>query len=299
MNRFAAILPTAAMAAVLCMAADPSFEAASVKIAPPDTPRPWRISGGPGTTDPGRFRAERTTLNYLLQKAYGVSNDQIDGPAWIKDLQAPIGYEVVATMPVSTTKEQFQKMLQNLLAERFHLVVHHETRHFPGYELVVDKGGPKFRKAEVLEDLPEERQSVLRSPRGPDGFPILRGPIAMALGSGTDVIRIKYQQRPLSDFIPTLASQIALSQGLRPGRGDPRPRVVDKTGLTGIYTFSLQFYCPLCDYDSESDPGNPGSGFPELFQAIQQQMGLRLVKKDDVLVDVIVADSANKTPTDN
>jgi uncharacterized protein (TIGR03435 family) len=50
-------------------------------------------------------------------------------------------------MPRDTTKAQFQEMLRNLLVERFHLVVHHETRTFPGYELVVDKGGLKLKEA--------------------------------------------------------------------------------------------------------------------------------------------------------
>jgi uncharacterized protein (TIGR03435 family) len=79
---------------------------------------------------------------YLLQKAYGVAADQISGPGWIRDFSGPDLYEIAATMSPDTTKEQFQLMLQNLLAERFHLVVHHETRMFSGYVLSVARGSP-------------------------------------------------------------------------------------------------------------------------------------------------------------
>jgi uncharacterized protein (TIGR03435 family) len=89
-------------------------------------------------------------------------------------------YTIVATMPPETTKEQFQKMLQNLLVERFHLVFHHETRNFPGYELVVDKGGPKFKEVTPTQptnpDAAPDPRAILSGPRGADGFPNSPGP---------------------------------------------------------------------------------------------------------------------------
>jgi uncharacterized protein (TIGR03435 family) len=66
-----------------------------------------------------------------LLKAYGPQPDQIVAPSWIKESPPAIFYEIAVTMPADTTKEQLQKMLQRLLAERFHLSVHHETRLFP------------------------------------------------------------------------------------------------------------------------------------------------------------------------
>src|SRR4051794_12335160 len=100
-----------------------TFEAASVKPFSPDIQQPYTITGGPGTTDPSRFRAPRVGMSFLLSRAFDVATDQITGPAWLREL-ASNNYTVVATMPPDTTKEQFQKMLQNLLAERFHLVFH-------------------------------------------------------------------------------------------------------------------------------------------------------------------------------
>lgn len=55
-------------------------------------------------------------------------------------------FAVSATMPATTTKEQYCGMLRNLLAERFCLTFHYETRARPGYELTLSQGGPKFKQ---------------------------------------------------------------------------------------------------------------------------------------------------------
>ena len=107
--------------------------------------------GGPGTSDPGRFTAPTTTMLGLLFKAYDVGQGQVLGNAVQPRVGANI-YSVTATMPPDTTKEQFQMMLQNLLIDRFHLEAHHETRTFPAYELVVDKGGSKLKDVTVQPD---------------------------------------------------------------------------------------------------------------------------------------------------
>ena len=119
----------------------PTFEVASVKISgPPEPGMLYRVTGGPGTDDPGRFHGPHMSMLAMLIRAFGVAVDQIHG------LTGQTSYDIDATMPPDTTKEQFQKMFQNLLIERFHLVFHRETRNFPGYALVVDTGGPKFKE---------------------------------------------------------------------------------------------------------------------------------------------------------
>ena len=60
-------------------------------------------------------------------------------------------YEIIATMPPDTTKEQCEKMLQNLLIERFHLVFHYDTMRAAGYDLVADKGGIKLRESHARD----------------------------------------------------------------------------------------------------------------------------------------------------
>jgi uncharacterized protein (TIGR03435 family) len=169
---------------VVCLnvsADGPTFDAASVKLTGPEIQQPYTITGGPGTSDPGRFRAPRIPLLNLVSRAFAVSTDQIAGPAWLRDVASANNFTVVATMAADTTKEQFEKMLQNLLIERFHLVFQHETRRFPGYELVVDKGGPKFKEVAPSKDAGPANQGIVfnlgpapETPGSGDGFPTFR-----------------------------------------------------------------------------------------------------------------------------
>jgi len=118
----------------------------------------------------------------------------------------------------------------------------------------------------------------------------------------------------MSEFLSNLGALIASSQGKNITQGVPIPRVVDKTGLTGRYTFILEFYDPgMPDLGSlmrrgapnTADPANaptpvasePGSSLPNIFDAVQKQLGLRLDKTPDVPVNFIVVDSVDKTPT--
>ena len=70
---------------------------------------------------------------------------QLSGPKWIGDYSAL--FDLTATLPPNTSNQQFQVMLRNLLTERFHLILHHETKAFPGYQLVVANGGPKLKES--------------------------------------------------------------------------------------------------------------------------------------------------------
>lgn len=298
MNRALAIAIACIVLAGTVIAGTLVFDVASVKVCGPDSHPPYTIMGGPGTRDTGRFRASHATMRFLLERAYGVQPDQIGGPSWIKDVPASLFYDVAVTMPPDTSKKDFQQMLQNLLAERFHLVIHHETRHFPGYDLVVDKGAPKIKDVMIDDDVPDGPQT--RRPRGTDGFPMLVGPATIILGVDTDDQRIKFQQRTMGDFAGTLEKLVAVAQGFQPD--DPVPRVADMTGLTGNYTFSLEYSCPACAArfgKGSGDASAPGSGVPDIFKAIQQQLGLRLVKNVNVSLDVIVVDSVDKTPVEN
>ncbi len=108
------------------------------------------MKGGPGTSDPGRI-SYNYFLKSILMKAWDLPADQLAGPAWLSDTSDY--YAITATLPAGTSREQFQKMLQNLLIERFQIKLHHETRNFPGYELVVAPGGPKLKETTQDPDL--------------------------------------------------------------------------------------------------------------------------------------------------
>jgi uncharacterized protein (TIGR03435 family) len=132
---------------------NPTFEVASVKLDAPDAPR-IGTQGGPGTRDPERFSGRGMPLRLYLCIAFAPANanchPHISGPNWIDSEK----YDVEVKIPPGTTKEQYQKMFQNLLTERFKLMLHHETRVLPAYELVVAKDGPKFKESAPAESVP-------------------------------------------------------------------------------------------------------------------------------------------------
>lgn len=108
------------------------FEVASVKrFAPVPTaggvyfgpPR-----GGPGTPDPGLITWTYARLRDLLMTAYDVKTYQVYGPDWLNTER----YDILARVPANATKDQVRVMWQTLLSDRFLLVLHHESRGFPG-----------------------------------------------------------------------------------------------------------------------------------------------------------------------
>ena len=124
-------------------AAGPSFEVATIKPTAA-TDGHTHINYPPGDS----FSASNITLSALLQWAYGMPERQIlDGPAWMTstrfDIQAKVdlgGPE----KPVRVDTDAKRKMVQALLAERFNMKLHEETRMLPAYDLVVAKGGSKL-----------------------------------------------------------------------------------------------------------------------------------------------------------
>ncbi len=273
---------------IVCLAQSLAFDAASVKVQDTDAPKSLQMSGGPGTNDPGRLRV-KLNMSALLPAAFGVGTDQIKGPAWLRDFAAMPYYEIVATMPTDTTKAQSELMLQNLLIERFHLVFHYDTMKAPGYDLVADKGGPKLK--EVTAD----------PATGSDGFPVLPGTRMLGWRSGTTRQRVKYQEWPMSTFVGGLGFLIGRALGKSLDDGFLQPRVVNKTGLTGKYTFILEYDCAACAplNAKPADTANDAGAYPEIFVALQKQLGLRLEKTADVPVRVVVVDSVDKIPTAN
>jgi uncharacterized protein (TIGR03435 family) len=252
------------------------FEAASVKPAGPFVAGTGaRVMGGPGTADPGRINFSRATLADLLRRAYDVYPDQVSGPAWINDRGPESVYTVVATIPPGTTTKQFQSMLQKLIAERFHVTLHREMQARPGYELVVSKGGPKLKEWD-----PAAKQA-----------PFNLEAVANSLPPGSTRISGK---RTMADLCRGLGASINEANGTYTF-GGPVPRVVDKTGLTGIYDFTLE-YSGSTSPDAATDPGG---GPPNLFIALERQLGLKLQKVKDVPVEVLIVDRADRIPAAN
>ena len=264
-----------------------TFDAASVKPAPPPDGRGGRrvgMMGGPGTDTPGRINFENVGLGAVIGKAYDVKYYQISGPAWFESER----FNIIATVPPGTTQEQFRLMLQNLLADRFKLALHKETREIPIYSLGVAKNGPKLKKA--TPDNPRDANDAADGePTGgggklaadADGYPALRPGMTMAIMSTPMGPRARLANKEHTEW---LAGMLSGQLG--------RP-VVDATGLTGEYDISLYWIPQRQDSVAADDPNGP-----DLMAALQQQLGLKLEPKKGP-IEVLVIDHAEKIPTAN
>jgi uncharacterized protein (TIGR03435 family) len=242
-------------------AAKLTFEVASIKPAAPPQSRAdfeQRGRGGPGTDDPGRITWRLVGLMQLIVRAYGFMLWQIKGPPdWAND----VAYDIVVKVPPGTTLQQSNLMLQNLLIERFGLAAHIETKPGEVYELTVAKRGSK-----------------LREPADPSAEPSWKT-VAAARGRVT-----VFTNEPLSGLFPTI-------------EGSWRHRVVDKTGLTGKYDFSVTFPLPA-RASSILATLDDGSSDADLASALEQDLGLKLERKKGP-VDTLVIDHLEKVPTEN
>jgi uncharacterized protein (TIGR03435 family) len=249
------------------------FEVASVKPAAPLT-RQQIPRGGPGSSDPEHVHYAYVSIKNLLILAYGLPTQQITGPAWIDSER----YDIVANVPPGATSQQLSVMLQNLLADRFKLVVHRETRELQLYELTVAKSGPKIKHYVVdpNEPEPEPGKPVIKN-----GVPIPR-PGGFGFVTSKDGTEREFVGRKRS--LEQLAAILANDLG--------RP-VVEKTGLTGDYDYSLKFNANVTAAQSDG-----GSNVPDLFTAVQEQLGLKLESKKDP-IEMLVVDSGQRTPTEN
>ena len=263
----------------------PTFEVASVRPAPPYMEgQDVQMRGGPGTDDPGQFTAPRASLMSLLATAYGVAFDQISGPDWLTTEL----YSVAAKIPPNTTKDRFNLMLQNLLAERFHLTLHHGTKDFTVYELVVAEGGPKMT-ASANQPAPDRK-----------GFPVLPPGRRMAINFNIQPVRATCRET-MAQFAEHLGGWVNMSNGDGIVRGSPpAPHVIDKTGLTGEFDFTLEFAGSvfIANSPEANTAGDQGGHGLSLFAALEKQLGLKLEKKKAGL-DVLVIDHVDKVPTEN
>jgi uncharacterized protein (TIGR03435 family) len=268
-------LPLLLATLALAQASDLHFDVASVKVAGQITNGPG-VRGGPGSTDPGRITYTRATLTDLIMRAYDVWTDQVSGPAWTKERTPDTVFAITATMPPTTTTEQFREMLRNLLAERFHLVFHREKQTRPGYQLVVAPGGPKFKAVDPA------------AKAAPPNFDAL----AKSQYSGSSR---SYGRMTMASFCRGLGADITAANGTY---GGPMPRVVDKTGLTGTYEITLEFAADF-GFRPADAAAREASIAPNLFNAVEDQLGLKLRRVKDVEVEVLIVDRADRSPSEN
>lgn len=272
------------------------FEAASVKPSPGPPNALLSMRGGPGTPDPGRLDYRNAALKLVIQIAYDVEPDQVSGPAWLSSAR----FDIQATLPQGATKQQFREMLQNLLTERFHLAFHREKKDFSVYELQIAKSGPKLRRPEPNDDAaPSSSGGRGGGAVDKEGFPL--PPLHQtAQRTVNGVAQMAGNQITLEAFAQFLRFPMSTIDG--PGIGVNASRVIDKTGLEGEYDIHLQYQWPRpAGFAPGAPPGQPDDtpdGAPTIFNALQQQLGLRLEKTRQSL-DVLIVDQVERTPVEN
>jgi uncharacterized protein (TIGR03435 family) len=168
-------------------------------------------------------------------------------------------------------------MLQALLAERLNLQVHRETKELPIYALVIAKNGPKFQEGKLGDTYPNGF-------KGLNGAPVGAGMMRMGAGEWTG------QGIPIANLVGSLSRRLGRT-------------VVDKTGLTGKYDFTLR-WTPDDNPVSPKEPGGapdaaalPDSSGPSIFTALQEQLGLKLESQKGP-VETIVIDHVER-PSQN
>ena len=257
--------------------------------APPPSPLQFEVAtirrnvvpetGGEMRIEPsGQIAIRNYTLFDIVRNAYGVQPFQIvteGAPDWFGRDR----WNIIAKPPDKTDESQRIAMLQNLLADRFTLIVKRETREMPVYALVLARAdgrlGPQLRPSSgECEALRAARTAgtVSAAPQPARGF----------CGTRAGAGRVSTSGVPLASFARNLAPLT--------GRF-----VVDRTGLTGAFDLDLKWTPDLAAGD------RPASGAladgTSLFAAIQEQLGLKL-EAQRAPVEAIVIESAQRPVED-
>jgi uncharacterized protein (TIGR03435 family) len=232
-----------------------TFDVASVKLSvkPVGPDYNNQVAIGPST-----FSGKNVTLKGLIGWAYRLEPPQIfSGPKRFDETE----YDVEAKADRAFTKDELSKMLQSLLAARFHLATHRETRELKIFELFIERNGPKIQPVKDGEGTP--------APLGSRHFH----------GTMEQLVNLISIQ---------LTIPAAMDDPSRPSiaSGAPVP-VFNRTGLSGIYDF---------DIEMKGEPGIPS--FNLWQRVLQEQLGLKLESRK-AQVEGMVVDSADRIPVAN
>ncbi len=257
---------------------DPTFEVASVK--PNNGDGPIMSTTQPG----GRVTMVNVPLRMLIRTAYQLQDEQIvDAPNWISAEHFDIVAKAAGDVPPPTPGNSgpLQLMMRSLLAERFKLAVHRETREFPAYALELARRdgrlGPQLRPSAV-------DCAAIAAARGSGGG----APPASAAARPPCGVRAAGGQMiagglPLSQLAVLLSSMV-------------QRVVIDRTGLTGSFDLDLNWTPDRTPQAAgplpQSDPNAPS-----IFTALQEQLGLKLESVKNP-VEVLVIDHVERPTPD-
>lgn len=222
-----------------------------------------------GDSMPGKFTARNNSLLYLIEYAFDMKQSQIEGlPAWADsekyDIDAKMDDAAAAQEKMLSRDERVKlsrTRVQALLADRFGLQLHHETKEMPVLELIAAKDGPRLNEEAA-------------TPAPGDAHPLPPGSVMMS-GGGSE-LSITSNQAPLRILVNILSGQAELNGRI----------LLDQTGLGGKYTFTLRWAAQHLSGEASAPSDTAG---PSLFTALEEQLGLRL-ESAKAPVDLLVID---------
>jgi uncharacterized protein (TIGR03435 family) len=281
--RFALLTTFALCAAPLFAQSDPApkFDIADVHVSAKTRNAFPRTSPARG----GRYEVKTATMVDLIRIAYAFDPDKIlGGPSWLEMDR----FDVIAKEPPDTTPETRKLMLQSLLADRFNLKFHKDTKPLPAYALIAGKK-PLLKPADGTEEAGCKVDTGSSAPS--EGSITLN--MSTTTGAMTTIhlapgglIHYTCRNMTMAAFAREVRGMIGADLGTNP--------LVEDTGLKGAYNFdirfSLSFFGPMV-----------GANAPEritMFDAVEKQLGLKLEQRQ-VPTPVLVVDSVNRTPSDN
>jgi uncharacterized protein (TIGR03435 family) len=192
---FPSILLPLVTAHLVCAQEAPAFAVATVRLSEPTAAKGGRAARL--TVSPDTLTVRNYSLKPCIAWAYHLTESQVSGPDWIDSER----YDIVAKAPSAATEDQLRRMLQGLLAGRFNLTLHHQTKVLPTYTLSVAKNGPKVRESQT------------------QGEPSLQPQLS--------TLTVVVQRASASLLVEMLSKYL-------------RAPVVDRTGLTGRYDVTIQ-----------------------------------------------------------
>jgi uncharacterized protein (TIGR03435 family) len=238
--------------AILCVSSvvaaqpAPHFDVISIRRVPSNAPPFMREIGDASVRPGGQYIDPRTPPAWLIQFAYDIPTDfqLLNLPDWAKHQEYSISAKPgpdFPNLPPAENAEQVRFMMRALLAERFHLKLHAETRQEAVYNLEVAKGGLKIREVGAPEP------------------PAKETPVGFAFGNNG------------GRMIGKKSTIVGIADTIEPHLKRP---VIDKTGLTGYYDFDIRWSAP----DPSPDSTAAADAISLLISALPERLGLRLTK---------------------
>jgi uncharacterized protein (TIGR03435 family) len=226
----------------------------------------------------GRYEIRDASLLTLITIAYGIDAEKVvGGPSWLEWDR----FDLVAALPRDTPPETQKIMLQTLLADRFKLVLHDDTKDLTGYVLTAGKS-PKLKTADGSGD-PGCRGQL----GGPGITTMPGGGLRINQDAGPITNTFTCRNMTMAAFVTFLRPQVSQN-------GTGASPVTDQTGLKGVWDFDFKITLQMRLLNAGAAPSEQIT----IFDAVDKQLGLKLTQTKTPL-PVMVVDSAIEKPTPN